>query len=286
MTAAAGDRRLTEGERWTEDQLARLIESGRPVRAFLEFLWAAQTRANASRSRSRPLARQERRWILTGGAGWLMAARLLPAGPIARARGRGLAWWAGCAVMLDWHLGMLETLDGRAVGLGAADALTLLRAWLVPAVARRPEPALLLLGGLTDLADGAVARATRCTRFGRDLEGLVDACFEVAALRGGVRSGGVSPVPAALERARLLAGSVYASSVYFSAGRAPDRAVRDSGRVAAPIRMAGLIAAGLGRRGLADRLLLAGTAVAVAQLVRSPAVRRALSGTGGDERRP
>jgi len=63
------------------------------------------------------------------------------------------------------------------VGLGAADALTLLRAWLVPAIAGRAEPTLLLLGALSDLADGRVARATRRTRLGRDLEGLVNACF-------------------------------------------------------------------------------------------------------------
>lgn len=118
-------------------------------------------------------------------------------------------------MMLDWHLGMLETPEGRAVGLGAADALTLMRVWLVPAIAGRAEPTLLLLGALSDLADGRVARATRRTRLGRDLEGLVDACFFWAALRGAVRAGDLSPGPAAAERVRLLAGATYSSTVYF-----------------------------------------------------------------------
>jgi hypothetical protein len=37
--------------------------------------------------------------------------------------------------MLDWHLGMFETDDGRPRRLGPADALTLSRVSLVPTVA-------------------------------------------------------------------------------------------------------------------------------------------------------
>ncbi len=133
-------------------------------RAWVDFLWAAQARANLTRRQRPALARQEARWMLGAAADWLVLARLLPRSQIAAVRGRGLVWWAGCAVMLDWHLGMLETPEGRAVELGAADALTLLRAWLVPAIASRAEPTLLLLGALSGLADGRVARATRRTR--------------------------------------------------------------------------------------------------------------------------
>ncbi len=278
MTGAPGDARLrhvTEGERWTRAELARLRDCGWRPRAFLGFLHAAQVRANLTRRRP-GLVRQEGSWIFAGAAGWLAVARLLPSSPIAHARGRGLVWWAGCAVMLDWHLGMLETPEGRLVGLGAADALTLARAWLVPAVAQRADPTLLVLGGLTDIADGRVARVTRCTRLGRDLEGLVDACFAAAALRGAMRIGGVSPLPAVLERARLLAGTAWASREYFAAGRAPDPAVRSSGRGAAPVRVAGLIAGGLGRRGLADRLLITGTAMSTVGHLRSRHAQRAL----------
>lgn len=265
---------LTEGERWTLVELARLSNAGWRPAAVCDFVWAAQTRANATRRRRRALARQEASWISTGAALWLAAGRLPATSSLARVRRRGLIWWAGWAVMLDWHLGMLETPRGRPVGLGAADALTLTRAWLVPAVADRADPILLLLGGLTDAADGRVARATRCTRWGRDLEGMVDACFAVAALRGASRAGGVSALPVALERARLLAGTVYAFTAYLVGGRAPDRAVPSSGRGAAPVRLAGLIAAGLRRRALADRLLVAATVIAVTGLRRRP-------GTGG-----
>ena len=247
-------------------------------RPCLEFLKAAWIKAQATRRRRPELARQEAAWILAGFAGWLLAARSLPASPSARARARGLLWWAGCGLMLDWHLGMLETPEGRPVRLGAADALTLARAWLAPAVAAQPEPMLLLVGGLTDVADGRIARVTRCTRFGRDLEGLADACFSWAALRGAVRAGGLSPRPAALEQARLLAGTAHASAAYFVAGRAPNPAVRRGGRSAVPLRLGGLVAGGLGRRALADRLVLTGTVMAIDLELRRSQDTRAPAG--------
>jgi phosphatidylglycerophosphate synthase len=259
---------LTEGERWTEDQLTQLRNAQFRPGAQVAFLRAAQARSNATR-RARPgLARQELTWILAGTAAWLGLGRLGPDRVFGRVQRRGLLWWAACAVMLDWHLGMLETPTGSPVGLGAADALTLARAWLVPAVAEAAEPRLVLLGALTDLADGRVARATRCTRFGRDLEGLADAAFALAALHGAVSAGHLSPPVAALERARLAAGTAYAGGAYFASARAPDARITRSGRSTAPIRMAGLITAGLGRRRLADRLLLTGTVAAVAGQVR------------------
>jgi phosphatidylglycerophosphate synthase len=273
---------MTEGERWTREELARLSAAGWRPRALRDFLWAAQARANVTRSRRGALACQEACWIAIGAVAWLAAGRLPGESSLARARRRGLIWWAACALMLDWHLGMLETPDGRPVALGAADALTLARAWLIPAVAERADPVLVLLGGLSDVADGRVARATRCTRLGRDLEGLVDACFTGAALRGAARAGGASLLPIASEGARLIAGTLYASTAYLVAGRAPDPAVRTSGRGAAPLRLAGLVAAGAGRRRLADRLITAATVVAVAELLS----RLAVTGDIADLARP
>lgn len=267
---------LTEGEGWTQAELCRLREAGWSPRAVVDFLRAAQTRANLTRGRRPDLARQEARWMLAGTAAWVMAARVIPNGPLARATGRGLLWWGGCALMVDWHLGMLETPDGRPVGLGVPDALTLTRAWLVPAVAQCPHPLLLLIGAATDFADGVLARRTRCTRFGRDLEGLADACFAAAALRAAARGGALSPLPAALEQTRLLAGVAHSVGVYFINGHAPERAVPGSERGAAPIRMAGLVAGGLGHRQLGDRLLGTGSALAAAAFLRSryrPAAR-------------
>ncbi|MGI8712174.1 MAG: CDP-alcohol phosphatidyltransferase family protein [Solirubrobacteraceae bacterium] len=249
----------TAGERWTRTELARLRDAAWSPAAVLSFLGAAQARANLTR-RARPaLARQAAAWMLAGGVAWA----LVPG----RDRAQGLWWWGGCALMLDWHLGMLETPDGDPVALGLPDALTLLRAGLVPAVAASPRPGLLLIGAATDLADGAVARWTRCTRFGRDLEGLVDACFTTAALRAATRSGGVSPLPAALEQARLVAGAAYASTVYFGAGHAPDPALGNRGRHTTPLRTAATLAAALGHRRLANGLLLTGSTLAVAAVL-------------------
>ena len=150
-----GDRPLTKGERWTRTELAHLRAGRWAPRAWVGFLGAAQSRANQTRGRRPALARQERRWIAAGAGAWWLIAQRWPAGPIGRAGHRGLACWGCWAVMVDWHLGMLETPDGRAVGLGPPDALTLLRAWLIPAVAQRPAPALLAVCAATDLADGA-----------------------------------------------------------------------------------------------------------------------------------
>ena len=280
--AAYGGAMATEGERWTQVELGRLRDARWRPAAMGSFLAAAQRRANLTRRERPAVARQAATWTVAGGAAWAIAARRWPDGSIARAGRRGPSWWAGCALMLDWHLGMLETPDGRRVTLGVADGLSLLRAWLVPAVAQGAAPGLLLLGVATDLADGAVARRTRTTRLGRDLEGLIDACFAAAALRSSVRAGRLSRAPAVLEQGRLLAGGVYASIVYFTAGHAPDRARGRAGRRAAPVRMAGLLAGVLGRRRLADGLLLAGTALALVGFLGSA------TGAGADrsDRRP
>jgi phosphatidylglycerophosphate synthase len=271
VNATANAPPWTDGERWTLAELARLRAGRWRPRAWNEFVWAAQVRANVTRRRRTRLARQEAIWITVGEGAWLVAGRLPAASSLARTWRRGAAWWAACALMLDWHLGMLETSDGQPVDLGVADALTLARAWLVPAVAERADPILVLLGALTDAADGPVARATRCTRFGREFDGVVDACFAAAALRGAARHGGVSPITIRVEKARSLAGVAYVSAAYLVAGRAPSASVRASGRRAAPLRLAGLVAAGTGHRVLADGLILTSAATGVAELVRRPA---------------
>ena len=96
--------------------------------------------------------------------------------------------------MLDWHLGMVETEDGRARALGAADALTLGRVWLAPVALASPTPLVCAAGFATDALDGPLARAAEPTRAGRDLEGLADACFATAlwwACAGGRPSAGL-----------------------------------------------------------------------------------------------
>lgn len=244
----------TEGERWARDELEALRHARFSPRGVALFLVRSQRRARAVRRARPPLARQARRWEATGAASWLgLAALGCP--PFRRRFGPGLTWWAACALMLDWHLGMVEDEDGGPAALAAADACTLARAWLVPVVADAAHPAAILLGAASDVADGRLARATRTTRAGRDLEGLVDVCFALAALRGARRAGGLSRIAAGAELTRLGAGVAYALGSYFGRTQAPSPALLRAGRALAPARVAGLTAAGAGRRRAAGVLV-------------------------------
>ena len=160
--------------------------------------------------------------------------------------------------MLDWHLGMVETLDGRPRELGAADALTLARAWLVPLAWERPRVLGCLLAGLTDALDGKLARRAEPTRAGRDLEGLVDACFAIAALRGAWRADLIARPALAAESVRISAGVTYGVLAYFIGAGPPEPSITRAARVLAPLRSCGLIAAAAGRRRAAGALLGAG----------------------------
>jgi phosphatidylglycerophosphate synthase len=255
---------LTDGERWARAELEGLLERRFSPAAVAGFL-AASFRRSADVRRARPeLARQARRWMAVGAAAWLLPPFY------GRARA-GLAWWALTSLMLDWHLGMVETPDGRPRPLSGADALTLARAWLVPLAACAPTPAVTGAAALTDVLDGALARRGEPTRAGRDLEGLVDACFGAAALRGALRHGAVAPAAVGAELARLGAGFGYALVVYFGradAGRVGRyHRVTRAARLTTPVRAAALIAAGLGRRRLASALLAAGSAWSIVSLV-------------------
>jgi phosphatidylglycerophosphate synthase len=171
--------------------------------------------------------------------------------------------------MLDWHLGMVETADGRPRPLAAADALTLARAWLVPVALDSPTPLVCAVAGATDVLDGRLARAAEPTRIGRDLEGLVDAGFGAVALCAALREKRIGRAVVLAEVARLGAGLGYALSVYFGRAEAPDRRVTRAARVTTPVRVAGLIAAGLGRRRLAGALVGGGALWSVAALAAS-----------------
>ena len=106
----------------------------------------------------------------------------------------------------------LETEDGTPRNLGPADACTLLRVWLVPAAAGAPRPWICALALASDGLDGVLARRAGPTRMGRDLEGLADAAFAVAALRGAVRHGWLGRGTAAAEGARIALGIGYATA--------------------------------------------------------------------------
>jgi phosphatidylglycerophosphate synthase len=257
VTNAHGDRdgTHTEGERWTREQLALLLDARFRPRAVAGFLAASQRRANDVRAARPELARQARAWSAAGAAAY-----------VATGHARDLRWWAAVALMLDWHLGMLETPEGEPRPLGAADAMTLARAWLVPLAAREPTPGICLAAGVTDVLDGRLARASRPTRAGRDLEGLVDFCFAVAALRGLRRTGRIGAPVVAAETARTTAGVAYALAAYFGRAERPDDTLLHAARATTVVRVAGMVAAAAGRRRLGEALVAGGSAWSVVSL--------------------
>lgn len=184
--------------------------------------------------------------------------------PFRRRMVPGLAWWAATSAMLEWHLGMVESDAGVARNLGPADALTLARAWLVPVIADDLSTGALLAAAVTDGLDGALARATVPTRAGRDLEGLVDAAVFVAALRCAHRTDRLSPQIVALELGRVGIGFTYAVACYFVLARPPRPALVHAARLTTPVRIAGLVCAGRGRRRLAGVILAAGSLASLA----------------------
>ncbi|MEO7197483.1 MAG: CDP-alcohol phosphatidyltransferase family protein, partial [Solirubrobacterales bacterium] len=230
--------------------------------SVVSFLAASNRRADEVR-RARPeLARRARRWELAGPVAWSGLA-LGGREPFRRRAVSGLAWWGLVAMMLEWHLGMIESEDGEPRNLGPADALTLARAFLVPVIADDLDTAALTAAAVSDVLDGVAARATVPTRAGRDLEGLVDAAVLAAALRCAHRTGRLSPAVIALELGRIAAGCGYTVAVYFARTQAPSRTVARAGRLTTPLRLAGLMAAGRGSRRLADTLLAAGSLTSI-----------------------
>lgn len=259
---------MTEGEIWARDALRRLRERRFSPAAIGEFLLASQRRSSEVRAVRPDLARRARRWELAGFGAWA----LLAAGgaqPFRRRLGRGLGWWAASSVMLEWHLGMVESETGEPRNLSAADALTLSRAWLVPVVADDLAPPALALAAATDVLDGIAARAGVPTRAGRDLEGLVDAALLTGALACAARRRRLHPAVVALEATRLVAGIVYAFAVYFARAQPPPATTLRAARWTTPVRVGGLLAAGAGLRGPADVLVATGSLVSLGLLAAS-----------------
>lgn len=248
---------MTEGERWARTELEALLADRFTPPAIARFLRHSSARSARIRRERPQLARRAQSWLALGAVAHL-------------ARGRGLAWWALVALMVDWHLGMVESEDGEPRNLSGADALTLARAWLVPLAFDTPTALVCSVAAVTDVLDGRVARRVGTTRAGRDLEGLVDASFAAAALRGARRRGWLGRRAVAAELARLAAGFGYALYVYFGRARAPADQVMHAARATTVLRSAGIVVAGTGRRRrLADSLTLAGSATSLALLVRT-----------------
>ncbi|MBW3609813.1 MAG: hypothetical protein KY463_16065 [Actinobacteria bacterium] len=261
---------LTAGELWAREQLALLRDGRYTPRATARFLAASGRRAREQRAARPATARRMRAWIALGAAAWAALA-LAGRAPFAGRTRSFVIWWALTWLMLDWHIGMLETEDGTPRNLGPADACTLLRVWLVPAAAGAPRPWMCALALASDGLDGALARRAGPTRIGRDLEGLADVAFATAALRGAARQGWLGRGAAAAELGRIAVGIGYSAAVWLGRARAPEPRVVRAARPATPLRAAGLVAAGLQRRRLGGALVIAGalcSALATAAAVR------------------
>jgi len=135
----------------------------------------------------------------------------------------------------------------------------------------------------SDVVDGMLARRAEPTRLGRDLEGLVDAAFAAAALRGALREGLIGRAAVASELARLGAGVGYALYEYFGRVTRPDPGFIRAARGTTAVRAGGLVAAGAGRRRLADALVGGGSLASIAITAR--AVRSAGESLDPDEDR-
>jgi phosphatidylglycerophosphate synthase len=258
-------RPLTEGELWAAEALLELRRRRYRPTAWGEFIRRSLERAEETRTARPLLAREARRWGAIGAAAWLAACRLarrhssVSVNPWA-----GLLWWASVWKMLDWHLGMAEGGDGRRrKSLSAADAVTLARFWVVPLApavrrSRYGLPALVVLGGVSDWLDGALARRVGQTRLGRDLDTTADLAFLGSAAAAASAAGRLPRLGAWALGARYGVGTTLALGAEFGRARRPALRARPWG---AALRVGGLALASAGSRRAGTAILVTGCLV-------------------------
>ncbi len=258
-------RPLTDGERWTARELALLRYRGYRPGAWVAFIDSSLERSAANRRERSRMARQARAWGAAGAVAWIAACRSARnADQIKLRLTPGLVWWLSVYQMLDWHLGMAESGDGRPrERLGIPDAVTLTRFWLVPAASgtsRSPKalPTVIILAGVTDWLDGALARRQGRTRLGRDLDTTADLAFFSTAAIAMHRAGRIAPIGFAALAARQSIGLAVALGAVFARARRPAIRARPWG---AALRVVGLALNAASRKRSGTALLLAGCAV-------------------------
>ena len=255
----------TEGELWARAALADLRRGSFGLRAWRQFVAASLRRAGETRRARRELARQARAWVATGAGASLIAPPLLASTGLRVPRVRAqLAWWVCVSAMLDWHLGMVESPDGRPRRLSAADALTLARLWLVPFAlaappARRWSLGVLAAGGATDALDGALARAGRPTRLGHSLDKSADVAFTGAMAAAARREGWLGQGASGALAARHASVVALTALHYFLRGGPPSPHRFAEARAAGPFLFVGLAFAASGRQHIGDTLVAAGS---------------------------
>lgn len=237
----------TAGELWVEDLLKALRRDRFTPAAWIRFFDASVQRARENRVQRARAHRQ----VLALGVGGLGTWSVVVASGRPVLGAAGAAWWLVVLLMVDWHLGMLEHANGRPLsGLGVANTLTLLRAAaipLLPALAPNALGVVVMAAGLSDVADGFVARARgEVTRLGAWLDGAVDGIlFSVAAVAAADRA--LLPAwVAGLVVGRYLSPWFVIAGVYFVSARAPNLEERVSGRAPGAVLVVGLALAAFG----------------------------------------
>lgn len=258
------DHPLTAGEQWTADALADLRRRRHRPRAWWAFLLSSLERSRAAREEAPERARQGRAWGAAGALAWTAACGVCRRREARPPLAGGLAWWLAVWQMLDWHLGMADRGDGPPhQRLSPADAMTLVRFWLVPAVPAAARsgsalPAVIALGGLTDALDGSLARRYGRTRLGRDLDTTADLIFFATAALAARRTGRLDRLAACALAARYAAGLTVSLAAVFGRARRPAIRAR---RWDAVLRVSGLVLATTDLRRLGSALLAAGCLV-------------------------
>jgi cardiolipin synthase (CMP-forming) len=263
---------VTTGEAWTREVLSELRAQRYRPRAWACFLARSFARARASRAERR---REHRQTLLVGAAGltaWAAVAGVRPFLALA-----GAVWWLVVIAMVDWHLGMLEDESGRLLRrLGLPNMLTLVRAAVLPVLPVASPwllAAILIPAGLTDGADGALARARgEETRLGVWLDGGVDALMLSAAAVGAARHGLLPWWAAALVPARHAVQWLAVALAYFLGAAPPARHGLVSGKAPGLVLFAGLALSALQLPGALVLLVIGavgGVVTLAASLVRS-----------------
>jgi len=267
---------LTDGEQWAADALTALRADRFAPRAVARFLRESLDRATETRARRGQLARQARLWSLGGaGAAFGLREALALRGVGAPSRHALVSWCAVDALMLDWHLGMVQEQQGESrARLSTADALTLSRGALAPFAAAAPPDGpwfmlLLALAGASDLLDGQLARRMGPTRFGRDFDTLADLAFRAAAIRGAARASWLPPpaVRALLGRQLLL--TTGAAWHWFAHSHRPPLDTARLARWDAPPLLAGLALGARGKRTAAGAFVTLAAGIGAAGLMRA-----------------
>ena len=238
---------MTDGERWARQALQQLAAGRYKPRAWIAFIEASLRRARVRRGERPAEARTTRILGIAGVALWAGTPPFLGwAGASV-----GAAWWVALVMMIDWHLGMLESADGTPVaGIGVANLLSLGRAGLVPLLpALRPTGigVVVIAAAVSDVLDGRLARVRgETTRLGHWLDGSADTLVAASAGIAAASAGIVTTWVGALIVARSAVPWLAISAGYFLRRQAPPQATLVSGRIPGGAVLAGLAMAGFG----------------------------------------